>query len=89
MTVAIAMVMPRQRGAALLRLFGVHKHYLRSQDACVDASRAMATAASGQMQAIKSLRERSGAPITEVKAALTEADWEPGEFTPTWQRCTQ
>ena len=36
-------------------------------------------AAAGQLDAIKALRERSGAPISEVKAALTEASWDAGK----------
>lgn len=40
--------------------------------------RGLATASTSHMESIKSLRERSGAPIGEVKAALVEADWEPG-----------
>lgn len=39
--------------------------------------RGLATASTSHMESIKSLRERSGAPIGEVKAALVEADWEP------------
>jgi hypothetical protein len=40
--------------------------------------RAFAAAPSGQMTLIKDLRERSGAPISEVKAALQLADWDMG-----------
>ena len=32
-----------------------------------------------QLAAIKLLRERSGAPITDVKSALVEADWRTGK----------
>lgn len=35
--------------------------------------------ASSQMTAIKSLRERTNAPISDVKAALVEAEWDLGE----------
>lgn len=34
--------------------------------------------ASSQMTAIKSLRERTNAPISDVKSALVEADWDLG-----------
>ena len=33
---------------------------------------------SDQLAAIKALREQSGAPISDVKAALVEADWRAG-----------
>ncbi len=35
-------------------------------------------AASGQLDAIKSLRESTSAPITDVKKALVEASWNVG-----------
>ena len=34
---------------------------------------------SDQLAAVKALREQSGAPISDVKAALVEADWKPGD----------
>ena len=40
-------------------------------------SRGLAVASS-QMTAIKSLRERTNAPISDVKSALIEADWDLG-----------
>ncbi len=36
--------------------------------------------ASSQMAAIKSLRERTNAPISDVKSALMEAEWDLGEL---------
>ena len=39
-------------------------------------------AASNQLAAIKELREKSGAPIAEVKSALTEAGWDLGSCPP-------
>jgi hypothetical protein len=35
--------------------------------------------ASSQMSAIKSLRERTNAPISDVKSALVEAEWDLGK----------
>ena len=35
-------------------------------------------AASGQLNAIKALRERTSAPILDVKSALVEASWNEG-----------
>ena len=35
-------------------------------------------AASGQLDAIKSLRESTSAPITDVKKALVDASWDVG-----------
>ena len=46
---------------------------------CLHASAELLAAPSGQMQSIKSLRELSGAPIADVKAALVEAGWDAGE----------
>lgn len=40
-------------------------------------SRGYAAAASN-LQSIKALREKSGAPMSEVKAALEEASWDEG-----------
>ena len=31
------------------------------------------------MALVKDLREKSGAPISDVKSALVEANWDPGE----------
>ncbi len=35
-------------------------------------------AAAGSMALVKDLREKSGAPISDVKSALVEANWDPG-----------
>lgn len=35
-------------------------------------------AAASNLQSIKALREKSGAPMSEVKAALEEASWDEG-----------
>ena len=35
-------------------------------------------AAAGSMSLVKDLREKSGAPISDVKSALVEANWDPG-----------
>lgn len=40
-------------------------------------SRAYAAAAAS-MSLVKDLREKSGAPISDVKSALVEANWDPG-----------
>jgi hypothetical protein len=37
--------------------------------------------AADQMKLIKELRERSGAPMMEVKAALQQSDWNLGEHS--------
>ncbi len=44
-------------------------------------SRAFA-AASIQLTAIKALRERTSAPISDVKSALVEASWDEGGMCP-------
>lgn len=36
--------------------------------------------AAASMSLIKDLREKSGAPISDVKSALVEANWDPGTF---------
>ena len=36
-------------------------------------------AAAASMSLIKDLREKSGAPISDVKSALVEANWDPGK----------
>ncbi len=38
-------------------------------------------AVAGNLQLIKALREKSGAPMAEVKAALEEASWDEGKST--------
>ena len=43
------------------------------------SSAAAANAPSNQLQLIKALREKSGAPVTDVKAALVEAEWDEGK----------
>lgn len=43
----------------------------------VQALRTYAVAA-GSMALVKDLREKSGAPISDVKSALVEANWDPG-----------
>lgn len=53
-------------------------HPMSSQNGCLLELQRGLAAAPGQLDAIKALRERSGAPIGEVKAALTEAAWDPG-----------
>ena len=35
-------------------------------------------AAATSMSLVKDLREKSGAPISDVKSALVEANWDPG-----------
>lgn len=37
-------------------------------------------AAAASMSLVKDLREKSGAPISDVKSALVEANWDPGTF---------
>ena len=44
-----------------------------------EACRAFASSSSDQLAAIKSLRERSGAPMADVRAALQQTNWEMGE----------
>lgn len=48
---------------------------------CLQHLRGLAAAAapSNQMQLIKQLREETGAPIGDVKAALQSANWDLGE----------
>lgn len=60
---------------------GLQLAYCRSLHA---SSEVLAAAPSGQMQAIKSLRELSGAPISDVKAALVEVEWDSGGC---WPHC--
>jgi translation elongation factor EF-Ts len=48
-----------------------------SRGSCSAHLRCMATSAE-QLSAIKALREQSGAPISDVRAALMQADWKPG-----------
>jgi len=43
------------------------------------ASSSSSAAPSNQLQLIKALREKSGAPVTDVKAALVEAEWDEGK----------
>ena len=50
---------------------------LRQQSGHVVASRCYAAVA-GNLQLIKALREKSGAPMGEVKTALEEASWDEG-----------
>lgn len=65
---------------------GIHRllPLLAKQVACgpasvpVQALRRYAAAA-GSMALVKDLREKSGAPISDVKSALVEANWDPGE----------
>lgn len=40
--------------------------------------RCMASTSAEQLNMIKSLREQSGAPMADVRAALMQADWKPG-----------
>ena len=40
--------------------------------------RCTASTSAEQLSAIKSLREQSGAPMADVRAALMQADWKPG-----------
>ena len=35
--------------------------------------------AAGSMALVKDLRDKSGAPISDVKSALVEANWDPGK----------
>lgn len=49
-------------------------------DAPMQALRSYAVAA-GSMALVKDLREKSGAPISDVKSALVEANWDPGVYT--------
>lgn len=41
--------------------------------------RAFAAGPSNQMSLIKELRERTGAPVSEIKAALQAAEWDMGK----------
>lgn len=41
--------------------------------------RCMASASADQLSAIKLLREQTGAPMADVRAALKQAEWKPGE----------
>ena len=46
-------------------------------------------AAAGSMALVKDLRERSGAPISDVKSALVEAAWDLGMPMPHRLHCRQ
>ena len=48
--------------------------------------RSFATSSSSSLRAIKALREKSGAPISEVKAALEEAQYDLGVPMSSWAR---
>ena len=50
---------------------------LNASSATLHALRSYAAAA-GSMALVKDLREKSGAPISDVKTALVEANWDPG-----------
>lgn len=50
---------------------------LNANSVTVHALRSYAAAA-GSMALVKDLREKSGAPISDVKSALVEANWDPG-----------
>ena len=70
----------RSRMALLGLVKGLQSTHRLSSIICDVAyanSRAFA-AATGQMTAIKALRERTSAPISDVKAALVEAAWDEG-----------
>ncbi len=45
----------------------------------VDSTFRNYAAAAGFMALVKDLREKSGAPISDVKSALVEANWDPGK----------
>lgn len=60
-----------------LRLQAAPGLQLPHAGACFQLLRGFA-AAPNQMALIKELRERTGAPITDVKAALTAAEWDLG-----------
>jgi len=44
------------------------------------SSSSSSSAPSNQLALIKALREKSGAPVTDVKMALVEAQWDEGEW---------
>ncbi len=50
---------------------------IRSQT--IDSTFRNYAAAAGFMALVKDLREKSGAPISDVKSALVEANWDPGK----------
>ena len=60
--------------------FALLKHLQRSQELCsigLPQLRAFA-AATAQLTAIRTLRERTSAPISDVKSALVETAWDEG-----------
>jgi len=68
---------------AMLVSMGLHQLLRRTQplSACsgqIQLQLRAFAAASGQLDAIKSLREITSAPITDVKKALVEASWDVG-----------
>lgn len=50
-----------------------------SQSQLVNSNIKKYAAAAGSMALVKDLREKSGAPISDVKSALVEANWDPGK----------
>ena len=53
-----------------------------SQSQLVSSNVRNYAAAAGSMALVKDLREKSGAPISDVKSALVEANWDPGKGLP-------
>ena len=61
---------------SLTKQLGLSRYHL------VDNSIRSYAVAAGSMALVKDLREKSGAPISDVKSALVEANWDPGDITP-------
>jgi hypothetical protein len=60
-------------------MLGLLRLGVASQAEAIISLRAF-SAASNQLALIKELRERSGAPMTDVKAALQATDWDIGQL---------
>ena len=69
--------------ARMIAALALFRHLQRSQELCslgFYQARAFA-AASAQLTAIRTLRERTSAPISDVKSALVETAWDEGAAT--------
>lgn len=65
------------RGLLRQQLWGAGEQQLASANSSLSSLRWFA-AAPNQMALIKQLREQTGAPISDVKSALQQADWDLG-----------
>ncbi len=73
MEVSLFTAMLQRLSTLLSRQFSL----IRSQT--IDSTFRNYAAAAGSMALVKDLREKSGAPISDVKSALVEANWDLGK----------